>query len=247
MAREQFLELARKDGYVVLDEYVNTETKLKMICANNHEYIASPHNFKSGYRCPKCSGKCKSTAAEIFYQKVKETGYSSLSKYKNNITKVMVKCPNGHLWEVAPVEFKRGVRCSYCNMSAGEKEVAKVLEEYGIQYEIQKQFDGLKGDYFNLRFDFYIPKYSLVIEVQGEQHIYEIKNRTKSNTKKYDKLKKEYCIKNNLKLLELNYFAAKLGTQKALKIVNENLKKFLKSILYIKEMGDGYGCKVYME
>lgn len=230
-AREKFLELAEKDGYVVLDEYVNTEMKIKMICPQGHDYIASPHNFKRGYRCPKCAGKCKEQASEEFYKIVKELNYKCITKYKNNSKKVKLECPKGHSWQVAPVEFKRGVRCSYCNMSAGEKEVAKVLDEYGVKYEIQKQFKELKGDYFNLKFDFYIPKYSLVIEVQGEQHTYEIKNRTKSTTVKYDKLKKDYCLKNNLKLLELDYFAAKLGTEKAIKEVNLNLNKYLKKLL----------------
>lgn len=227
-AREKFLEVVEKDGYTLLDEYVNTETKVKMICPKGHDYITTPHNFKSGYRCPKCSGKCKEQASEDFYKCVKEFNYKCITKYENNSKKVKLECPQGHFWEVSPVEFKRGVRCAYCNMSAGEKEVAKVLDEHGIKYEIQKQFDGLKGDYYNLKFDFYIPEYSLVIEVQGEQHIYQIKNMTKTNTFKYDKLKKDYCLKNNLKLLELEYFAAKLGTKKAIKQVNINLNKYLK-------------------
>ena len=36
-------------------EYKNVNTPIKMLCSNNHVYISTFHNFKRGYRCPKCN------------------------------------------------------------------------------------------------------------------------------------------------------------------------------------------------
>ena len=60
-----------------------------------------------------------------------------------------------------------------------------------------------------LRFDFYLPDYNLLIECQGEQHKRWIEGwQTKKDFEDlqiHDKRKKDYCKKNNIKLIEIWY------------------------------------------
>lgn len=59
-----------------------------------------------------------------------------------------------------------------------------------------------------LLFDFYLPKYRLCIEFDGEQHIRPIKifggEDTFYKIKNRDKIKNEYCLNNNIRLIRFN-------------------------------------------
>jgi hypothetical protein len=77
-------------------------------------------------------------------------------------------------------------------------------------------FDGCK-DKYKLRFDFYLPEYNLCIEYQGAQHycnkmtrnIYgENEERSKEllkSQKRRDKIKREFCKKEKIRLLAIPY------------------------------------------
>jgi len=61
-----------------------------------------------------------------------------------------------------------------------------------------------------LPFDFYLSNYNIAIEYQGEQHFNPIKgwggNKTLERIQHNDKIKKEYCKKNNIYLIEIPYY-----------------------------------------
>ena len=89
-----------------------------------------------------------------------------------------------------------------------EIKTMKFLDNYNIKYIQQYKFSDLK-DKFCLRFDFYLPDYNILLEPGGWQHlIYDstmyCNNYTldEFNTQIYhDNMKKEYCKRNNYKLL----------------------------------------------
>jgi very-short-patch-repair endonuclease len=60
-----------------------------------------------------------------------------------------------------------------------------------------------------LPFDFYLPEYNLIIEFDGDQHYRNTekfgKNGGFERIQKHDKMKNEYCEKNNIHLLRLTY------------------------------------------
>ena len=91
------------------------------------------------------------------------------------------------------------------------------LDRQGIVYEKERKFEGCKAKKC-LPFDFYIPKYNLVIEYQGEQHYYPVDfsytPTTESKEKalrifgeirQRDEIKKEFCKKNKIDFLEISY------------------------------------------
>ena len=148
---------------------------------------------------------------------------------------VYCKCPDG-----IHKDFKRSVnssnkynfRCPECQYSKGEeaisnyfinKEFIKISQEefeklidenkYNVNYYIpQKEFDGLIGiNNGLLSYDFYLPKYNLLIEYQGEQHEHYCKGFHKSKKdfekqQEHDRRKREYCLNNNINLLEIWYY-----------------------------------------
>ena len=115
----------------------------------------------------------------------------------------------GYEWKTQIGSRTSGNGCQRCNMSKGEKETQRILEALDIEYQSEKSYDnllGIGGGF--LRFDFYLPKYNLLIEYQGEQHFINnpwYNKKSQKITLKHDKIKKEYCKKHGIKLLEINY------------------------------------------
>lgn len=149
--------------------------------------------------------------------------------------KVYWKCLKGIHYD-----YKRNIgnsttynfRCPECEYSKGEESIANNLikkefikisqedfeqlfeiDKYNKYYYIsQKTFDGLIGlGCGNLSYDFYLPKYNLLIEFQGEQHERYIPgfHKTIEDFEKqveHDMRKREYAEQNNYNLLEIWYW-----------------------------------------
>ena len=223
-------------------KYVDAKTKVCIICQKHGEFWVTPNNHLRGKGCYYCgrevSAKKQSLSTQQFIEKAREVhgdkyDYSKVA-YVNNHTDVCIICPiHGEFWQ-RPSKHLKGQGCPKCNESKLETMVRVMLEENNIEY-IQEcgcdTFKWLKKQ----RLDFYLPKYNVAIECQGEQHYFpvsfgciseaSVKERFK-NILKYDKRKKEGCEENNIKLL---YF-----TTEKLKKDSEftNLKELLNEIIY---------------
>lgn len=91
-----------------------------------------------------------------------------------------------------------------CLISWKEEEIANFLDKQKIRYERQYLFEDLR-DERPLRFDFAILFNNNIlglIEYQGEQHFLN-SYYSKDKLKKHDKMKEDYCYKNNIPLLLL--------------------------------------------
>lgn len=99
-----------------------------------------------------------------------------------------------------------------CIHSTGEQKINNILSILNINFISQKSFQDLRNDSNNLLFvDFYLPDYNVIIEYQGKQH-YTYKNgkgwNNKQNfmkTQKHDNIKRQYCLKHNIRLIEIPY------------------------------------------
>ena len=119
-------------------------------------------------------------------------------------------CDCGNSFITTAHRLKQGnTQSCGCLISKGENKIKELLTLMGIEYLSQYSFDDLK-DISLLRFDFYLPKFNILIEYQGEQHY---KNKGtwggeegfKDRIKK-DNMKRNYCSKNNIKLIEIPYW-----------------------------------------
>ena len=111
--------------------------------------------------------------------------------------------------KVVKNEEYNNYRCPYCNNSKGEKRVLEILNKLNIDCIPQYRFKDCKFKN-TLPFDFYLPKYNICIEFDGEQH-YKIKECFGGldefiNIKIRDTIKNEYCKNNNIKLIRIPYW-----------------------------------------
>ena len=189
--------------------YVNSKTKVCIICKEHGEFWQKPNNHNNGQGCPKCGFEknCenKTLTKEEFIKKAKEVHYNKYEYTKVNYistqTKVCIICPeHGEFWQ-KPNSHLSDQGCPKCNLSHLERSVMIYLDEVGITYDYQKRFDwlGLQS------LDFYLPDYNVGIECQGIQHFKPIERFGGENSfiecQKRDKKKKKLCEKHGVKLL----------------------------------------------
>lgn len=128
-----------------------------------------------------------------------------------------IECGNIFYATWSQITLNKRYRCKKCikRKSNLELEVSEYLKEKNIPFCEQKTFIGCKKKR-HLPFDFYLYEHNCVIEVNGRQHYYEAKNFKKSleEQKEYDKIKKEYCYKNDITFLEIPYWSIKDKTYK---------------------------------
>lgn len=115
-------------------------------------------------------------------------------------------------------------RCNVCqhSMSNLEKTVYDYLTMNNIEFVNQYKITNYKG-HGRLFYDFYLPKYNAIIEVDGEQHEKPIRFNGISWNKadelfkdgqERDKIKNEYCVENNISLYRIDYNKVKNGDYK---------------------------------
>lgn len=145
--------------------------------------------------------------------------------YKGNY----IKDGEDREFQCALKDFISGVEHPSLNMSKGEKYVSSFLKQNNIKFISQYKFSDcfFKNKNAPLRFDFYLPKYNICIEYNGVQHYKKVEifggDKAFEEQKKRDKLKREYCKKNNIKLIEIAYNDnIKVSMDNILKVVNND-------------------------
>ena len=223
---EDFVKKAKElygDKYdYSLVEYINCETKIKIICNTcKKNFLQNPNNHLRGRGCPICRGFYRTT--EDFIEKsnkIHDNKYDySLTEYINSEIEVIIICPEHGKFKQIPYLHIYGTGCPYCKSSRGEKIIRNFLKENNIMYEEQKKFKDCKNK-LPLSFDFYLTEYNVCIEYQGIQHFKPVEHFGGVDAfikqKERDKIKKEYCKNNNIPLIEITYNNKNLSEIKAL-------------------------------
>lgn len=224
MTTEQFIEKACKIHHNKYDytkvDYVNTETPVHIICKTcGCEFDQTPHNHLKGSGCKRCfdtekRGKSQLLTTEQFIDKAQDVhgdkyDYSKVRYISANIPVTIIchkkdsncnehgkflQTPGGHLY---------GQGCPICNNSSLEREVESLLTEMGIDFI--REYTIKTSSKKKQRLDFYLNDKQIAIECQGIQHFepLEFFGGIKSFNENVhrDKIKKEWCEKNNIKLI----------------------------------------------
>lgn len=127
-----------------------------------------------------------------------------------------------------PARHLSGSGCPKCSDSKNEIKISTILENLSIEYKRDKIFEDCFGasNCMLLKFDFYLPKYEIAIEYDGEYHFKPKQGEKNFNKQKEnDTIKNKYCEDKGLKLLRIAYTEAKnLNNIITIKNLN-NLKK----------------------
>lgn len=200
----------------VIGTYINSSTPVKHRCLiHDITWEITPISALRGSGCPMCLkekiSNCKLKTHEQYVDELKTRNSSviAIEKYIGANKPMLHKCMVcGKEWNAFPNNVLKGFGCPDCNTSKGEKAVRLWLEKNHIKFEQQKRFPDC-CDKRPLPFDFYLPDYNSVIEYNGLQH-YEAKDYFGGETaliytQKHDRIKEEYCIKNNIGFLCVPY------------------------------------------
>ena len=128
------------------------------------------------------------------------------NRYKGWSKKGIILHSCGKYFECTPRDILYHSHCP-CKktISKGEEKVKQILSKFNIDYQEQKRLKEIS----KAPFDFYIPKYNLLIEFQGRQHYEPVEKfggeKQLQKQKEIDKRKQEIALKNGYKLLYISY------------------------------------------
>lgn len=221
---QEFLNSVKElvgEEYSILSEYKNSRTKVLFLHNEcGQPFLMSPDKFKSGQRCPihryeRIADKKLIPLTEIM-EDLRKCGYELVEfpeGYKSHKSRVKVVCSNDHTTIKSVYSIRMGYKCPNCkNYSKGEDAVEEYLKRNNIPYIPQFRIDECRNKN-PLPFDFAIlnrkGEVVFLIEYHGIQH-YEPKDffggeNGFNERLRNDKIKQEYCLKNNMKLVVIPY------------------------------------------
>lgn len=225
---EQVRKMFKDKGYFLLDKsYKNFTTKMNYVCFRhfNHgvQKIALCELLR-GRGCY-CCGRDRTASArqhsdDYYVEECNKRNFTYVGRYvnpKSQTTQIKYICnkhPNVGVQVKAINNLKQSNCCPHCRISKGEARIENYLTERHIPFKKEKRFSDCKYKY-TLPFDFYLYGSNTVIEYDGEQHFFPVsfsgldKDKAEENfelEQLKDKIKTDYCAKNNIKLIRIPYW-----------------------------------------
>lgn len=227
-------------------DYINCMTKSIIICKIHGEFKQSMNHHLKGKGCPRCAAdktigvvnkkrhddnvinwanKCKIIHGDM---------YEYHDTYESCYQKMRINCKTcGHKFIQAAYSHLNGAGCPSCARSKGEKAIELWLKTFNIKHIAEHWFVDCRGICRPLPFDFWLPDHNILIEYQGKQHFecvyFSKKNENKElleknfiQTQNNDRIKKQYCIDNNITLVEITYKQLRQVSTILSKLINTN-------------------------
>jgi len=169
ISEQGYHELAESHGFHYTGGYMGkVHDKVGWQCEQGHKWQTRYSSIKQGYGCPHCASTVILESA--YHELAKFCGFTYTGGHKGSVdVKVGWRCGQGHQWQAPYHNIKQGSGCPRCIASKGEQLIALTLTRWGIRYESERRFRSC-SDKGMLPFDFYIPKWRILIEYQGVQH-----------------------------------------------------------------------------
>ena len=203
-------------------EYIDSFTKVCIICPEHGEFWQTPNSHLTGRGCPECRWrKAKQSIRNImgmssddFIKKAisihgLKYDYSKVF-YENTDTKVCIICPeHGEFWQT-PHHHLKGCGCPECGKNdISEKRLADLIENsFGDVIRSYKPLF-LKENGKTQHIDIFLQDLNVGIEYQGKQHFVPVARFGGNNgfliTKERDERKYKKCIENGVNLLYFTY------------------------------------------
>ena len=226
-AKEHFGKIEKiceEKGYkliTTIDEYVNVFMKIIYICPKHGRQETELRLLSMGCGCPECGEERKSENMKLDVDYVKSiiesiNGNVWLNPneyvgYGINNLEIMCRCGNTYTTSLSSYIHWNVIRCPRCSQkeSKAETRIKNFLNYHNIIFKQERSFKDCK-DIHALPFDFYLPDYNCCIEYNGKQHYEPVEyfggNEDFIIRQKHDKIKSNYCNKNNIKLICIPYW-----------------------------------------
>lgn len=222
-------KLFEDNKYKILlnQNYVNNVTKLEVEDEEGYRGFLEYRQLKKGDSLVRFSTK---TNEKYFLYNIrlheKKNNYSSSvlsiipERKDKSRTVISVKCGCGEIYETTYIYYlNKDGQCAKCinSLSSYESKMRNYLFQNGIYFISEYTFADCR-DKNPLPFDFYLPEYNLVIEIDGEGHYFpcHFNNISKDKAvfsfekiKYHDLLKNIYCMENHIDLLRIPYWEIK--------------------------------------
>jgi hypothetical protein len=174
---DKFVSVSRKNHEIQYDYsksvYINTRSKVKIICPEHGEFIQQAGIHMRGSDCPKCAAKQKSMGIAEFLRRARlvhgDIYDYGMTKFSSVHKKINISCKiHGEFIQTA-WDHLHGTGCPKCNSSSLEKIVRSYLVVNNLNFIEQMTWDWLSNKK-SQRLDFYLPDFQAAIECQGIQH-----------------------------------------------------------------------------
>ncbi len=194
--------------------------------------------------CKECSVKdvkLRNSVEDIseFISKNTQKEYKLISKtYENNRNNILILHKScGNTYEVSFSNFQSGKRCPYCSQKNQESKAAqlfkRVLKHLNIEYEEEKKFENCCNPFTSapLRFDLYLVKENILIEIDGEQHNIPVSRfggeKGLREVQYRDYLKNKFCFEEKKTLIRFSLYDIKLNKKKSFEEIKLEIFHFL--------------------
>jgi hypothetical protein len=197
-------------------DYKGILTKVSIKCPSHGIFQQTPKEHLRGSGCAKCGIEKNANARRMdvpyFIAKSKLIhgdvyDYGKVN-YKNNHTGVIIICKKHGEFTQKPQDHYRGNGCPNCCNSIGENTIARLLVNLNIEFIQQKKYDDCRF-VFKLPYDFYLPKYNILIEYDGRQHYEAIDvfggEQRLLITQRNDTIKTNYAKNKEIPLLRIRF------------------------------------------
>jgi hypothetical protein len=197
------------------------------ICNNN--WYTSWHEIYAGKGCPVCAIRINGERSQVrnvsddnnlknLYPIIaQDWDYSKNSRYpekctSNSTYKAFWKCFKcNYEWKSTIWSRTHGSRCPSCStLSKGEDKIENYLKLNNIRYTKQyRTYECINKNPLPFDFAIWINNLFYLLEYQGSIHFIPVEifggEEQLIEVKKRDKIKKEYCLNNNVSFIEINY------------------------------------------
>lgn len=206
---------------VLLDPYNGRTGRVKALCKiHNATTYTTPSNIIEGMGCYYCGldklSEMHKIPKDVFVDRLNEKhpDISLLSEYDCVTSTITVCCHKCNSEWSNRADYILNVGCVNCEDNTTESKVGKILQSHGFSYIRRFPFDDCR-DKRPLPFDYYLTDYHILVEYDGEGHYHPVNfggiddERALQQmlyTQAHDKMKNEYCEKNNIPLIRIPYW-----------------------------------------
>jgi very-short-patch-repair endonuclease len=231
LTNDKFKEYVESRGDILLEEYIDSRTKIKIqcgICQNIFEQHSN--SYRQGAGCKPCSIDRTRLSYNDVKNRIEYYGDKLLSlEYINTQSLLQIKCGNCNQTFEKSLKGSYQPFCKFCNSTKLEKQIMTYLKNKNCLSEHNYQF----------RFDFYLPNNNVIIEADGKQHFVPVRFRSKDYDiqewfkiiQERDKIKTKYCIDNNIKIIRISY--KEINDKNSFENTMNNLMKRINNEKYV--------------